>query len=177
MSLIEEVKELINIVENYKKELENLDVKKDGFKSVDQHIRLSIQESEKYTSEIINDISSTLSILKKISENNQTLKKIYGNDALLEENSKLIDEVYNTLFNDLTKLEFQDILSQRLLKIANFMKDLEKEILKILLLFGLNDSTKSEKEKEEIREKLKEIEWKKEVSQEDVDDILREFGL
>ncbi len=177
MSLIEEVKELINIVENYKKELENLDVKKDGFKSVDQHIRLSIQESEKYTSEIINDISSALSILKKISENNQTLKKIYGNDVLLEENSKLIDEVYNTLFNDLTKLEFQDILSQRLLKIANFMKDLEKEILKILLLFGLNDSTKSEKEKEEIREKLKEIEWKKEVSQEDVDDILREFGL
>ncbi len=177
MSLIEEVKELINIVENYKKELENLDVKKDGFKSVDEHIRLSIEESEKYTTEIIADINSSLSCIKKAQENNQTLEKIYGDDPLLKENNRLLQNVYDTLFNDLTKLEFQDILSQRLLKIANFMKDLEREILKILLLFGLSDNTKSEEEKREIKEKLKEIEWKKEISQEDVDDILKEFGL
>ncbi|NPA52957.1 MAG: hypothetical protein GXO22_08685 [Aquificae bacterium] len=177
MSLIEEVRELMSIIENYKKELENLDVKKDGFQSVDRHIRLSIEESEKYTSEIINDINASLSVLKKVQDNNKALLKIYGNDPLIEENNQLVKNIYDTLVNDLTKLEFQDILSQRLLKVASFMKDLEREILKIILLFGLNDNTKSEEEKRELKEKLKEIEWKKEVSQEDVDDILKEFGL
>ncbi len=177
MSLIEEVKELINIVENYKKELENLDVKKNGFKSVNQHIKLSIQESEKYTTEIISDINGCLKSLKKVQSNCGTLKKIYGNDPLIEENEQLAKQIYDTLFNDLTKLEFQDILSQRLLKISDFLTDLEREILKILLIFGLKDNTKSEEEKREIEEKLKEIEWKKEISQEDVDDILKEFGL
>ncbi len=177
MSLIEEVRELINIVENYRRELESLGVKKDGFRSVDQHIRLSIEESEKFTSEIIGDINNCLALSKKIKENCQLLRKIYGDDNLIVENEEISQQIYDTLFNDLTKLEFQDILSQRLLKVSNFLKDVEKEVLKILLLFGLNDSSTSDEKKREIREKLKEIEWKKEISQEDVDDILKEFGL
>ncbi len=177
MSLIKEIKELIDIVENYKKELETLGVKKSGFKSINEHIKLSIEESEKFTSEIINDINSCLTLSKKIKENNQFLKKIYGNDSLISENEELAEQIYNILFNSLTKLEFQDILSQRLLKVSSFLSDIEREILKILLLFGLNDSSTSDEKKREIEEKLKEIEWKKEISQEDVDDILKEFGL
>jgi len=110
-------------------------------------------------------------------ENCQLLRKIYGDDNLIVEGEEISQQIYDILFNDLTKLEFQDILSQRLLKISNFLKDVEKEVLKILLLFGLNDSSTSDEKKREIREKLKEIEWKKEISQEDVDDILKEFGL
>ena len=78
--------------------------------------------------------------------------------------------------NALTLLEFQDIMAQRLLKVRDFLLDLEKSIVRVALVAGLEE-TEKEEEKEEIREKLEELEWKKEVSQSEVDEIMKQFGL
>ncbi|WP_457634797.1 hypothetical protein [Persephonella sp.] len=166
--LLQEVKKLLGIIENYKKDIENLGTKREGLKSVNQHIELAIKESEEATKKLIDNILETTNILKNIMS-----------QLSPEENSKFkedLEKVIKLLTESLTLLEFQDILSQRLLKISNFMTDLEKEILKILLLFGISEET-SDKKREELKEKLEELEWKKEVSQEDVDDILKQFGM
>jgi len=170
--LLTEIRKLINIIENYKQDVETLETKREGLKSVNTHIELAIQESEEATKKLIDnivEITKTLqNVLKKVSLiEDATLRK-----SILEE----LEEAISRLTQSLTLLEFQDIISQRLLKISSFITDLEKEILKILILFGINEE-ESPSKKEELKEKLEELEWKKEVSQEDVDDILKQFGM
>ncbi|WP_456401251.1 protein phosphatase CheZ [Persephonella sp.] len=170
--LFDELKKVLSIIEEYKKDLETLGTKKEGFKSVNMHIELAIQESEEATQKIIENIMGIVSILK---ENLRIISEIPDTERkeILMKNT---EDVIGKLTETLTLLEFQDIVSQRLQKISNFISEIEKEILKILILFGINRET-SDKKKEELKEKLEELEWKRDVSQEDVDDILKQFGL
>ncbi len=166
--LLQEVKKLLDIIESYKNDIESLGSKREGLKSVNKHIELAIKESEEATKKLIDNIMETTKILKNVLEQLTPTDHERLKDDL-KKGVKLLTE-------SLTLLEFQDILSQRLLKISNFITDLEKEILKILLLFGIKEE-KSDEKREELKEKLEELEWKKEVSQEDVDDILKQFGM
>ena len=166
--LFQEVKKLLDIIESYKNDIESLGNKREGLKSVNQHIELAIRESEEATKKLIDNIMETANILKNILEH----LTITDQERFKEDLQKAI----KLLTESLTLLEFQDILSQRLLKISGFVTDLEKEILKILLLFGIKEE-KSDEKREELKEKLEELEWKKEVSQKDVDDILKQFGM
>ncbi|WP_457641136.1 protein phosphatase CheZ [Persephonella sp.] len=170
--LFEELKKLLSTIEQYKKDIEVLGTKKEGLKSINSHIELAIKESEEATHKIIENIMEITSILKENLQIISSINNIEIKDKL-EENTQF---VINKLTETLTLLEFQDIISQRLQKISNFISDLEREILKILILFGINSET-SEKKKEELKEKLEELEWKREVSQDDVDDILKQFGM
>ena len=170
--LFQEVKKLLDIIEQYKKDIENLGSKKEGFKSVNTHIELAIKESEEATKKLIDNIMEISSDLKEVLS---LISQIKDEELKTKITGKL-EKVLSQLTNSLTLLEFQDIVSQRLIKISDFISDVEKEILKILLLFGISEE-KSENKKEELREKLEELEWKKEVSQEDVDDILKQFGM
>ncbi|WP_029521984.1 protein phosphatase CheZ [Persephonella sp. KM09-Lau-8] len=170
--LFQEVKKLLDIIEQYKKDIENLGSKKEGFKSVNTHIELAIKESEEATKKLIDNIMEISSDLKEVLS---LISQIKDEELKTKITGKL-EKVLSQLTDSLTLLEFQDIVSQRLIKISDFISDVEKEILKILLLFGISEE-KSENKKEELREKLEELEWKKEVSQEDVDDILKQFGM
>ncbi|ACO04238.1 MAG TPA: hypothetical protein DEP48_05795 [Persephonella sp.] len=171
-NLFDELKRVLSLIEQYKKDIESLGSKKEGFRSVNEHIELAIQESEEATQKILDNIMEITSL---INNSLQTVLKIDNTEIKesLEENLK---KAVGKLTETLTLLEFQDIISQRLQKISNFISDVEKEILKILILFGIGRET-SEKKKEELKEKLEELEWKRDVSQEDVDDILKQFGL
>ncbi|SNZ08156.1 chemotaxis protein CheZ [Persephonella hydrogeniphila] len=171
-SLFQEVKKLLEIVEKYKKDVESLGSKREGLKSVNTHLELAIKESEEATKKIIDNILESTKVIQNL------IKRIedIDNPDLKSSIKSDMEKVLGILTESLTLLEFQDILSQRLLKISNFITDFEKEVLKILLLFGISEE-KSQEKKEELKEKLEELEWKKEVSQEDVDDILRQFGM
>ncbi len=170
--LFQEVRKLINLVEKYKKDIESLSSKKEGFKNVNTHLKLAIQESEEATKKVIDNVIKISSILTKTIEKLQNVQ----DSKLRGEIEKELKEAISMLTDTLTLLEFQDIMSQRLLKISDFISDVEKEILKIILLFGIQEE-QSEKKKEELKERLEELEWKKEVTQDDVDDILKQFGL
>ena len=170
--LLQEVKKLLNIIENYKKDVETLGNKREGIKSINRHIELAIKESEEATKKIIDNIVEITTNLKNILKKSSNIP----DDGLRKEITTELEKSISKLTESLTLLEFQDIVSQRLLKISGFITELEKEILKILLLFGINEE-KSKEKQNELREKLEELEWKKEVSQEDVDDILKQFGM
>ncbi len=169
-NLIKEIKELLELVESFKQELSKIPAK-EGFRTVNQHIDNAISESEEATKKIIDLIGSSLESLQKaISE----VEKIEG--AGREKVLKLLSDILNNLTNALTLLEFQDILAQRLLKVKQFLSDIEKSIVKIAILAGIEE-TAHESDKEELKKKLEELEWKKEVSQEEVDRIMKQFGL
>ncbi len=87
-----------------------------------------------------------------------------------EESVKFLKEFKNTLEDDLTEIlttqSFQDITGQVLKKVINLVGDLEVELLKLITTFGLK--------LEEKKTVPKEVE---KVSQEDVDELLKEFGF
>ncbi len=87
-----------------------------------------------------------------------------------EESVKFLKEFKNTLEDDLTEIlttqSFQDLTGQVLKKVINLVGDLEVELLKLITTFGLK--------LEEKKTVPKEVE---KVSQEDVDELLKEFGF
>ncbi len=87
-----------------------------------------------------------------------------------EESVKFLKEFKNTLEDDLTEIlttqSFQDLTGQVLKKVINLVGDLEVELLKLITTFGLKF--------EEKKTVPKEVE---KVSQEDVDELLKEFGF
>jgi len=174
-SLIEELKQLLSLIENYKEEAKELSIQKEGFNTVKKHLNLAIEESKSAVELLIENINTSLELInsslneiKNIKENNDNLN--------LEKIESNLEKVVSVLTDSLTSLEFQDILAQRLQKTLMFLSDVEKTILKILLMLGINEEEFKDKQ-EELKKKLEELEWKKELSQNDVDNILKEFGL
>jgi len=163
-SLLKELQNLLKIVESFKKELADVSTKKEGFKAVNEHLDTAISESEEAAKKIIDIIGSSLEDLNKLS----TMVK--DSEAL-----DIVNSLIRNLTNALTLLEFQDIIAQRLIKVKGFLSDLEKSIVRIALLAGIEE-VEGEKQ-EELQKKLEELEWKKEVSQKDVDEILKQFGM
>ncbi len=169
--LLKEIKELLTLIESFKDELSKVSSKREGFRAVNKHIDSAISESEEATKKLIEAIGDSM---EKLQRAIQLVEKMEGEGK--EEVVSIINSVLTTLMNSLTLLEFQDIMAQRLLKVRDFLVDLEKSIVKVALVAGLEE-TEEEGEKEEIKKKLEELEWKKEVSQEDVDEIMKQFGL
>lgn len=169
-NLLKELKDLLNLVDSFRKELSKVSSKKEGFKAVNQHIDTAINESEEATKKLIDIIGDSL---EKIQQSIELVSKLEGSEK--EVVLELLNSVLNNLMNALTFLEFQDIMAQRLLKVRDFLIDLEKSLVRVALIAGLEDS--QGEEREEIKKKLEELEWKKEVSQSDVDEIMKQFGL
>ncbi|WP_297211671.1 MULTISPECIES: protein phosphatase CheZ [Thermodesulfovibrio] len=94
------------------------------------------------------------------------IREIQGPEASVN----FIKEFKNSLEDDLTEIlttqSFQDLTGQVLKKVINLVGDLEVELLKLITTFGLKI--------EEKKTVPKEVE---KVSQEDVDDLLKEFGF
>ena len=174
-TILEEVKNLIMTIEKYKEEASELGVKKEGFDVVKNHLNLVVEESKSSVEKLINNINTVLSSLEKLLELN---KKLEGSadKEIVEMQREIIENSIRILTESITLMEFQDIISQRVNKVLEFLQDIEKKILKILLLLGISDEEFKEK-REEFKKKLEELEWEKEVKQDDVDDILKEFGL
>ncbi len=167
--LLKELQSLLSLVEDFKRDLSEISSKKEGLKAVNKHIDESISESEEAVKKLIDMISKALDELNELK---LVVEKLGDRDREIAEEK--INNLISILTNSLTLLEFQDILAQRLLKIKKFLSDLEKSILKMIITAGLEDEKNLSKEK--IQEKLEELEWKKEVSQEEIDEIMKEFG-
>lgn len=94
------------------------------------------------------------------------IREIQGPEASV----KFLKDFKNSLEDDLTEIlttqSFQDLTGQVLKKVINLVGDLEVELLKLITTFGLKI--------EEKKTVPKEVE---KVSQEEVDELLKEFGF
>lgn len=94
------------------------------------------------------------------------IRQIQGPEASV----KFLKEFKNSLEDDLTEIlttqSFQDLTGQVLKKVINLVGDLEVELIRLITTFGLKI--------EEKKTITKEVE---KVTQEEVDDLLKEFGF
>jgi len=178
--ILHELKTLVNILEQFHKELENLSLGKVGFKEAYSQLDTAIKESEESTRKLIDIINKSLKKLKTISKD---LDEVLDHGAckhvikIIRKDKKDINKLESNLTQSLALFSFQDISSQRILKVKKFLQDLEKSIIRLMIAVGIEDGNLPEEKKREIEKKLEELEWKKEVNQEDVDEILKEMGL
>jgi len=169
-NLLLELKNLLNLIESFKGEISSISEKKRGINLATSQIETAINESEEATRKLIDSVGESLEEINSLIELTSRIEDGELRSAFQEKLTGLL----NRLTRNLTLLEFQDILAQRLLKVKDFLTDLEKSILKVALLAGIEEKPAEEKE---LRRKMEELEWKKEVSQEDVDEIMKQFGL
>ena len=178
--ILYELKSLLNILEQFHQELENLSLGKVGFKEAYSQLEKAIKESEESTKRLIDVINKNLKRIKKI---NQDLDEILEHGAckhitkIVRKDKREISKLKNDFTESLTLFSFQDISSQRILKVKKFLQDLERSILRLMIAVGIEDESIPEEKKKEIEKKLEELKWKEEVTQEDVDEILKEMGL
>lgn len=94
------------------------------------------------------------------------IREVQGPEASV----KYLKDFKNSLEDDLTEIlttqSFQDLTGQVLKKVINLVGDLEVELLKLITTFGLKIEDK--------KTVTKEVE---KVTQEDVDELLKEFGF
>jgi chemotaxis protein CheZ len=116
---------------------------------------------------------------KAIADNDKSaelLNALEGSGAN-EEVSKLLKinkESKADLMEVFTALSFQDLAGQKIKKINTFIEEIEKRILKVLLVLGYPDTVDTEKSDEMIKD-LSADEGP--LEQNLVDDILKDFGL
>jgi len=86
------------------------------------------------------------------------------------ESIEVLKNFKNSLEDDLTEIittqSFQDLTGQVLKKVISLVGDLEVELIRLIKTFGLKIEEKEVVQKETEK-----------VSQEDVDDLLKEFGF
>ncbi len=178
--ILQELKSLLNIVEQFHQELENLSLGKRGFKEAYSQLDKAIRESEEATKKLIDVVNKNLERMKKIS---QDMDEILSHGAckhvtkIVKRDKKELNKMEKELTDSLALFSFQDISSQRILKVKNFLQDVEKGILRLMVAVGIEDESMPESKKKEIERKLEDLEWKKEVTQEDVDELLKELGM
>lgn len=170
-NLIDETRSFLELIQTYHHELSTLRFEEKGIETVNDHLQKSIQESEEAAEKILTNINRTL-------ERNEKLKAF---KSLLppEQAAELgehIDAIERCTVENLTLMEFQDILVQRLIKSSGLLEELKAKLLRLVLLLGIQESENAQ-EREKMEAKLNEIAWEKEVDQEDVDAILEQFGL
>jgi hypothetical protein len=112
--------------------------KNTDFQIAFNHLENSKVESEKGVKEVLSNLNSILSSLKK---NNY-------------------ENVEELIKKSIETLQFQDISAQRLTKVQKFLKKIDRLI-----------STHPQKDE------IKDFAWEKEVTQENVDEILKSHGL
>jgi chemotaxis protein CheZ len=170
-NLMKEIKELLGLIESFKSEISKISQQKEGFKTVSRHIDTAISESEEATKKIIDLIGNSMETVQEA----LSLIKELPKSEKREKAEKLLSGTLENLMSALTLLEFQDIMAQRLLRIKGFLSDVEKSILRIVILAGIEEI--ENERKEDLQKKLEELEWKKEVSQDEVDEIMKQFGM
>lgn len=174
-NLINETKSFLTMIQSYQEELSTLHFEEKGIDTVNTHLKKSISESEEAAEKILDNIHRSLKYIEEIRSVCATMRS-EGTTAEAEKIEQMLDIVQKNTVENLTLMEFQDILAQRLLKSSGLLDDLKSKMLKLILLMGINENENDEA-RQQMEAKLNEIAWEKEVDQDDVDDILRQFGL
>ena len=124
------------------------------------------------TEEMTNSHSKIKELLQEISNHPEVKDKVQSIIKLIDEDDARITDIT-------VSLGFQDIVAQRVAKLVTVLDEVQHKLLKLVVVFGLQN--KKDKAKKEGRgyEMLQQLEASKSTAlqQDLVDDILSEFGF
>ncbi|MEW6248564.1 MAG: protein phosphatase CheZ [Nitrospirota bacterium] len=97
----------------------------------------------------------------------------------VDEAAQIVDQDDKRLIDLMTALSFQDLVAQRVKKLAALMNDVEHKLLEMIVVFGLAENRSTPAVDGKAGDILKQLEASKSTAlkQELVDDILTQFGF
>ena len=129
-----------------------------------------------------------MAITEEMTEDREQMKKLVqsiptlsGEDltSCLQNITKLLNADETRLTNITVALGFQDIVAQRVAKLVTVLDEVQHKLLKLVVVFGLQNKKETAKKEGRGYEMLKQLEASKDTAlkQDLVDDILSEFGF
>jgi chemotaxis protein CheZ len=174
--LLEEIKNLETKVEDIKTPIEETS---DLLPSASASLQDVIEFTEKSTHSVMTLLDAIETNSKKIDEDVDTLLKFNptkGIKAILEDIKHLNQDNMNKIIEIYTAMSFQDITAQQIKKVIQAIEDTKRRLLQ-MVVSSIEATEKDETTKEKIIGKATEILTGDRIDQNDVDDLLKEFGL
>jgi chemotaxis protein CheZ len=174
--LLEEIRNLENKVEDIKTPIEETS---DLLPSASASLQDVIEFTEKSTHSVMTLLDAIETNSKKIDEDVDTLLKFNptkGINAILEDIKHLNQDNMNKIIEIYTAMSFQDITAQQIKKVIQAIEDTKRRLLQ-MVVSSIEATEKDETTKEKIIGKATEILTGDRIDQNDVDDLLKEFGL
>jgi len=174
--LLEEIKNLETKVEDIKAPIEETS---DLLPSASASLQDVIEFTEKSTHQIMSLLDAIEANSKKIDEDISNLLKLKPTktiNGILEEIKSLNQDNLNKLIEIYTAMSFQDITAQQIKKVIQAIEDTKRRLLQ-MVVSSIEASEKDETTKEKIIGKATEILTGDRINQDDVDELLKEFGL
>ncbi len=184
------VEDLNNIVRQLLEEIKNLETKVEDIKApIEETSNLlpsasaSLQDVITFTEQSTHKVMSLLDEIEKnsqkIDEDINTLLKFGPTKTinnLLEDIKSLNQDNMSKIIEIYTTMSFQDITAQQIKKVIQAIEDTKRRLLQ-MVVSSIEQSSKDEELKEKIVGKATEILTGDRINQDDVDDLLKEFGL
>jgi chemotaxis protein CheZ len=143
----------------------------------------SLEDVIRYTEQAVHQI---IDALNQINENSQVIEKdvefllrfspVRSIQDRLEEIKEKNRENINKLLEIYTLMSFQDLSSQQLKNVIEFLEKLKRGIIK-LVASSIESMGLEKEKKEKISGKVTELLTGDRISQEDVDELLKQLGL
>ena len=130
---------------------------------------MQLSEITKFSEEATHKIMAQI---EKVLENHNIVAeriKDITDSEIIDEIKDIIMKNKEMLMDVFTNLSFQDLMGQKIKKIIEIIQEVEKQILEIIITFGLKDK--------ESPERIKEIAENPDLNQDIVDNLLKEFGF
>ena len=143
----------------------------------------SLEDVIAFTEQSTHNIMSLLDNIErnsnKIGENIETLLKFNPTKtitSLLTDTKQLNQDNLNKLVEIYTAMSFQDITAQQIKRVIQAIEDTKRRLLQ-MVVSSIELSPDNTETKEKIIGKATELLTGDRISQDDVDDLLKEFGL
>ncbi len=172
--------ELAKKINELKKSLQVIDpkIKEIATEKIPQasdQLEAIIKETEEAAFNIMSRVEKLMDMVDELYTNLENLKLSYGEDEKIKQLEEKVTTMQNLLTEVLTALSFQDLTGQKIKRIIQLIKDMEKRILELVVSFGIKIKKMPQKKEEE--EKVLDTIKEDKVSQDEVDEILSKFGF
>jgi chemotaxis protein CheZ len=181
--LKELVKQLLEEIRSMEVKIEEVSKPLEETSSALPMASASLEDVIHYTEQAVHQI---MDALNQINENSQVIENdvefllrfspVRSIQDRLEEIREKNRENINKLLEIYTLMSFQDLSSQQLKKVIESLENLKKSIIK-LVASSIESMGLEKEQKERISGKVTELLTGDRVSQEDVDDLLKQLGL
>ena len=181
LKLYGELGELAKYINDARKELKLLSDNEVGEKEIveaSDQLSFIVQHTEEATKGIMDAGDQLQRVLQRV------IDKLISHEPPLNEDVLIgIDDAMNDAETNITKIyeacTFQDLTGQRIYKIINVLREVERQILRMVVVFGLNNAKVDDETRRELKEEVDLLEGPgmpgSSLGQDDIDDILNKL--
>ncbi len=184
------VNDMNNIIRQLLEEIKNLESKVDEIKAPIEETSTILPSATESLQDVIEftekSTHTVMGLLDQVEKNSQKIEEdvdallTFGPtktiDIILQEMKSLNQDNLNKILEIYTAMSFQDITAQQIKKVIQAIEDTKRRLLQ-MVVSSIEQTSDNEEVKEKIIGKATEILTGDRINQDDVDDLLKEFGL